>query len=72
MVRNEPINLDGTTRDRAKAKAWQGLWTFVIGSGVSALTGFYLGFVWWGTVLLALGGFFWMVTGLITVFTDYE
>ena len=72
MVRNEPINLDGSTRDRAKTKAWQGALIFGIGAGISALTWFYLGFVWWGTILLAVGGLFWTLTGLITVFTEYE
>ena len=72
MVSNEPINLDGTTRDRAKAKAWQGLWTFVIGAGLSGLTWFYMGFVSLWTVGIAVGGLFWMLTSLITVFTDYE
>jgi hypothetical protein len=72
MVSNEPINLEGSTRDRAKAKAWQGALTLVIGGVTSALTWFGLGFVWWGTIALALGGMFWMLTGLVTMFTDYE
>ena len=72
MVSNKPINLDGTTRDRAKAKAWQGLWTFIIGAGLSALTSFAMGLVSFWTLAIAVGGLFWMLTGLVTVFTDYE
>lgn len=72
MVSNEPINLDGTTRDRAKIKAWQGLWTLVIGAGLSALTWFYLGFVSLWTIGIAVGGLFLMLTSLVTVLTDFE
>jgi hypothetical protein len=72
MVSNKPINLDGTTRDRAKAKAWQGLWTFVIGAGLTGLTWFSIGRVYYWSLAIAVGGLFWMLTGLVTVFTDYE
>ena len=70
--KNDPINLEGSTRDRAKAKFWQGAMALVDGGGVSALTWFFLGFVWWGTIVFGLGGLFWMITGLVTVLTDYE
>jgi hypothetical protein len=36
--KNDPINLEGSTRDRAKAKVWQGALAFVAGAGTSALT----------------------------------
>lgn len=70
--KNDPINLDGSPRERAKAKVWQGAMALVAGGGASAVTWFFLGFVWWGTVVFGLAGLFWMITGLVTVLTDYE
>lgn len=46
--------------------------TFALGASVSAVTWFAYGFVWWGTIALAIGGFFWFLTGLVTMFTGYE
>jgi hypothetical protein len=72
MPSNKPI-LDGyTPQERAKSKVWQGAMTFALGASVSAVTWFCYGFVWWGTIALAVGGFFWSLTGLVTKFTGYE
>jgi len=45
---------------------------FGLGLVISAVTWFGYGFVWWGTIALAIGGMFWMLTSLITIFTGYE
>ena len=55
-----------------KRKAWQGAMLLALGGIVSAITWFVFGFVWWGTLATAIGGAFWMLTGLITMFTGYE
>ena len=45
---------------------------FAMGACISAATWFGYGFVWWGTILMAVGGLFWMLAGLVTMFSGYE
>jgi hypothetical protein len=71
MPGNSPI-LQDSPEDRARAKAWQGGLTFAFGTVISVGTWFCYGFVWWGTIAIAIGGLFWMLAGLITMFSGYE
>jgi hypothetical protein len=73
MPSNKPILTEGyTPKERAKSKVWQGATTFALGACWAATTWFGYGFVWWGTIALAIAGFFWLLTGLITMYTGYE
>jgi hypothetical protein len=73
MPGGNPIYTDDPSpQGHGKRKAWQGGATFALGLSWSAATWFGYGFVWWGTIALTLVGFFWMLTGLITMFTGYE
>jgi hypothetical protein len=63
---------DNSPTGIGKRKAWQGAMLFALGGSISAATWFGYGFVWWGTIATAVVGFFWMLTGLITMFTGYE
>ena len=72
MPSNKPW-LDGpTSKDRAIEKMWQGGPAFLI--GILATGGTYLmfGMVWFITVIIAIAGFFWFITGLITYYTGVE
>lgn len=72
MPSNKPW-LDGpTTEDRAKAKAWQGAMVLTMGGTFTAITYFGFGFIWLWPAIAAIGGLFWMLLGLITLFTGYE
>lgn len=72
MPNNKPW-LDGpTTKDRAKARMLQGGPPLLIGLLGTLGIYFFLGVVWIWTVILAVAGFFWFVTGLITYLTDVE
>ncbi|MFO0942610.1 MAG: hypothetical protein U0930_17885 [Pirellulales bacterium] len=72
MPSNKPW-LDGpSARDRAVAKMWQGGPALLIGLLATAGTYFLFGMVWFWTIIIAIAGFFWLLTGLITYFTGYE
>lgn len=65
--------LDGPSpKDRAKDKIWQGGVALAIGVLITLGTVFALGLVWGWSVILAVAGFFWLVTGLITYYSGYE
>jgi hypothetical protein len=65
--------LDGPTpEDRAREKVWQGSMLCGIGVVSTATTYFGFGFIWFWTVIAAVCGLFWLLTGLVTLFTGYE
>lgn len=72
MPSNKPW-LDGpTAKDRAKEKMWQGGPAFLIGVIATGGTHFFFGMIWFWTVIIAIAGFFWFITGLITYYTGVE
>ncbi len=72
MPSNKPW-LDGpTAKDRAKDKMWQGGPAMAIGILCTAFTYFFLDMIWFGTVIIAVLGFFWFLTGAITYYTGIE
>ncbi len=72
MPSNKPW-LDGpTAKDRAKEKMWQGGPVFLIGVIATGGTHFLLGMIWFWTIMIAIAGFFWFITGLITYYTGVE
>ena len=65
--------LDGPTpRDHAKAKMWQGGPVFFIGLIGTLGTHYAFGVIWIWTVILAIAGFFWFVSGLISLLTGVD
>jgi hypothetical protein len=44
----------------------------IAGGTFTAVTYFAFGFIWIWPVVVALGGMFWMLAGLVTMFTGYE
>ena len=72
LTSNKPW-LDGPSpKEHAIAKMWQGGPTFLIGLIGTLGTYYALGIVWIWTVILAIAGFFWFVTGLITYLTGVD
>lgn len=65
--------LDGPTpEDHARAQIWQGLMVFIIGASLTAVSYFVLGIVWIWTVIAAVCGMFWLLVGLVRLWTGYE
>ncbi len=72
MPDHKPWLRGPTPRDHAIAKMMQGGPTLLIGVMGTLGTHYFFGFVWIWTVLLAIGGCFWFLTGLITYLIDCE
>ena len=61
-----------TSQDRAKEAIFQGACIFGIGALATLGTWFFLGAVWLITPLIAAGGVFRLLYGLISYFTGYD
>ena len=72
MPSNNPSLGGPSDRDHAKQRAWQGAMALIAGGAFTAVTFFGFGFIWFWPVIVAAGGLFWMLAGLITLFTGYE
>ena len=72
MPSNKPW-LDGPSpKDRAREKMWQGGPLCLTALIITAGTHYFLGVFWLWTVLVAIAGFFWFVTGVVTYLTGVE
>ena len=72
MSSNKPWLNGPSKRDQAIAKMWQGGPAFLIGVISTTGTHYLIGIVWIWTVILAILGLFWFLTGLITYLTGVE
>lgn len=65
--------LDGPSQsDQAKEKIFQGGIVLAIGVIGTLVPLLVFGMIWTITVLVAVGGLFWLLVGLITYWTGYE
>lgn len=65
--------LDGpTAKDRAKERIWQGGIALAIGVIGTIIPILALGMFWYITIIIGVGGLFWLLVGLVTYFTGYE
>ena len=72
MPSNKPWLEGPSSEDHVRAQAWQGAMVLIIGLLVIAVTGLGFGFVWIWTLALPVLGFFWLLVGLIRLYTGLE
>lgn len=72
MPSNKPWLDPPSARSRAKDKIWQGGICLLIGVVAIAATYLAFGMVWILSVIIALAGLFWLLTGLVTLLTGHE
>ena len=72
MASNKPWLDPPSTEERARSRMWQGGMLLIVGLAATAATHLLLGIVWFGTVIAAVGGLFWLLAGFATYLTGQE
>ena len=72
MPTSKPWLEGPSPRDHAKAQAWQGAMVLIMAATFTAVTYFLLGVVWIWVVVAAVCGLFWMLVGLVRLYTGLE